>query len=41
MTLAKGGCLVGKLKQRLAQVELWQRNLVVLWFGCFMTGIGA
>lgn len=29
------------LKDRFAFTETWQRNLLVLWFGTFMTGIGS
>lgn len=28
------------LRQKLTHFELWQRDLVILWFGSFMTGIG-
>lgn len=28
------------LIHKFTQFEDWQRNLVILWFGCFMTGIG-
>ncbi len=30
-----------KIKTLFFFKEVWQRNLVVLWFGCFMTGVGA
>jgi DHA1 family multidrug resistance protein-like MFS transporter len=31
---------VRTLRQKLTHFELWQRDLVILWFGSFMTGIG-
>lgn len=30
-----------KLKEKFNFKEVWQRNLVVLWFGTFMTGVGS
>ncbi|MFC4770416.1 MFS transporter [Enterococcus hermanniensis] len=33
--------MVSKLKNWFFGGELWQRNLRILWFGAFMTGIGA
>ena len=33
--------ILTKLKNYFATGELWQRNLLILWFGSFMTGIGS
>lgn len=33
--------ILTKLKNYFATGELWQRNLLFLWFGSFMTGIGS
>ncbi|GBG96821.1 multidrug efflux MFS transporter [Lactococcus termiticola] len=30
-----------KIKSKFSFQADWQRNLVVLWFGCFMTGVGS
>ncbi|QBO36849.1 MFS transporter [Periweissella cryptocerci] len=32
--------MINNLKNKFSGKEIWQRNLIVLWFGTFMTGIG-
>lgn len=31
---------MNRLRQKFSHFEIWQRNLVILWLGSFMTGIG-